>query len=60
MMGKAFYFTLKVLVILKKFNFFGHVEKRLDYKDKANFEIYDVTNYLTNNCNTNIDQYLKT
>ena len=25
---------------------YGHVSKRLDYKDKINFEIYDVTTWL--------------
>ena len=37
---------------------FGHVEKRLDYIDHVNFEIYEVTIWLTNNCNTHIAQYL--
>ena len=38
---------------------FGDVEKRLDKKDKVNFKFYDVTAWLTNNCNTHIAQYLK-
>ena len=38
---------------------FGHVEKRLDRKEKPIFEIYDVKTWLTNNCNTHIDQYLQ-
>ena len=62
-MKNAFYFTLKALFVLKTFKFlsclFGHVQKRLDYKDKINFEIYDVTAWLTNNCNAHIVQYLK-
>ena len=33
-------------------------KKRLDLKDKVNFEIYDVTVRLTNNGNTHIAQYL--
>ena len=33
-------------------------EKRLDYKDKVNFEIYDATAWLTKNYNTHIAQYL--
>ena len=33
-------------------------KKRLDYKDKVNFKIYDVTAWLTNNCNTHTGQYL--
>ena len=52
-MENAFYFTLKALFILKMFKFlswlFGHVE---------NFEIYDVTAWLTMNFNTHIAQYL--
>ena len=38
---------------------FGHVEKRLDYKDKVNFKIYDAATWLTNNYNKHIAQYLK-
>ena len=34
-------------------------KKRLDWKDKVNFKIHDVTTWLTNNCNTHIVQYLK-
>ena len=63
MMKNAFYFTLKARLVLKIFKFlswiFGHVEKRLDWRDKVNFKIYDVTTWLTNTFNTNIDQYLK-
>ena len=33
-------------------------KKRLDLKHKANFKIYDVTTWLTNNYNTHIIQYL--
>ena len=43
-MKNAFFSILKTLFVLKLFKFlswlFGHVEKRLDYKDKVNFEIY--------------------
>ena len=39
----SFYFTLQALFVLKIFNFlswhFGHVAKRLDFKDKVNFNI---------------------
>ena len=42
-------FCLEFLVMLRKM---------LDKKDKVNFKIYDVTAWLTNNCNTNIAQYL--
>ena len=48
MMKNAFYFTLKVLSILKISKFlswhFGQVEKLLDYKDNVNFKIDDVWN----------------
>ena len=41
MMKNAFYVTLKALFVLKIFKFlswyFGHVEKRVDLKDKVNF-----------------------
>ena len=47
MMKIAFYFTFKALFVLKILKFlsliFSHVEKRLYYKEKVNFEIYDVT-----------------
>ena len=62
-MKNAFYFTSKALFVLKIFKFlswlFGHVVKQLDKKDKVNFKFYDVTAWLTNNCNTYIDQYLE-
>ena len=51
MMKNAFYFTLKALFILKIFKFlswlFGHVEERLDYEEKVNFEMYSFTTWLT-------------
>ena len=60
LMKNVFYFTSKVLFVLKIFNFLScHVAKRLDKKDKANFEFYDVTAWLINNCNTHIAQYLE-
>ena len=53
-------FTLNTLLVLI-FKFlsliFGHIKKRLD--QKVNFKIYDVRTWLTNNCNTNINQYFK-
>ena len=62
-MKNAFHLTSKALFVLKIFKIlpwhFGHVEKRLDYKKKVNFEIYDVTAWLINKCNTHIVQYLK-
>ena len=29
---------------------FGHVAKRLDWKDKVHFKFYDITAWLRNNC----------
>ena len=61
MMKNVFYFILKALVVLKIFKFLskfaGHVGKPLDYKDKANFEIHDVTTWEINNCNTSNAQW---
>ena len=61
-MKNAFYFVLKALFVIKICKFlswlFGHVEKRLDEKDKVNFEIDEVTAWLANNYNTHIAQYL--
>ena len=63
MMKNAFYLTSNALFILNIFKFlswlFGHVAKRLDKKDEINFKFYDVTAWLTNNCNTHIAQYLE-
>ena len=47
-MRNAFYFTLKVLSVLKIFEFwfrlFSQKGKGLDKNAKVNFKIYDVTN----------------
>ena len=63
MMKKAFCFTSIALFVLKIFKFlswlFGHAAKLLAKKDKVNFTFYDVTAWLTNNCNTHIAQYLE-
>ena len=63
MMKNAFNFTLKALFVLKIFRFlsrlFGQLPKQLDKKGKINFKFYDVTAWLTNNCNTHIAQYLE-
>ena len=62
-MKNVFYFTLKALFVLEIFQFsfwiFGHVEKRRNKKAKVNFEIYDVTNWITNNFDIYIARYLK-
>ena len=63
MMKNTFYFTSKALFVLKIFKFlswlFGYVSKRLDEKGMINFKIYDVTAWLTNNCDTYIVQDLE-
>ena len=54
MMKNAFYFIWKALL--------GQVfvlKNDLKKKDKINFKIYNVTNWLINNCNAHIDQYFK-
>ena len=57
MMKNSFHFTLKVLSVLKIFQFlsllFGCVERWLDQKD--NFKIQGVTTWLTSNCSVYID-----
>ena len=62
-MKNSFYITSKALFVLKKFKFlsrlFGHVARQLDLKDLVNLKFYDVTAWLTNNCNTHIFQYLE-
>ena len=40
-------------------DFFGLAGKMLDKKAKVNSQIYDVTNWETNNQNVHIAQYLK-
>ena len=47
MIKSAFYFKLKAIFVLKKFDFvfvFNQVRKWLDQKVKINFKLYDVTN----------------
>ena len=58
-MKNGFYLTLKALFVLRLFKFLSWPFGRLDLKDKVNFKIYDVTTWLTNNCNTHIAQYLE-
>ena len=63
MMEDAFYFILKVLFFLKIFKLlfwlFAPVEKRLDFKDKVIFKLYDIRTWETNYCNIHITQCLK-
>ena len=57
-----FLFFLKIVLVgrLDQQNSVSpHVGKRPDWKNKVNFKICDVTTWLTNNCNTHIDQSLK-
>ena len=46
-MKNAFYFTLKVLSVLKMYKFlpylFGHVSQRFDLNAKVNFKYSEVT-----------------
>ena len=62
MMKNAFYSILKAVFVFKIFKFssrlFGHVEKMINWKDKINFKIYDVTTWLPNNYNAHTAQYL--
>ena len=59
-MKNAFYFTLKARFVLKIYIFlsslFSHAEKMAWLERKAFYDvmIYDVTTWLTNNCNTHI------
>ena len=39
--------------------FFGHVEHRLNWKGKVNFNFFDIATWETNYSNTHIAQYLK-
>ena len=62
--GKLFLFQVKSFSLFSRYlNFwswrFGHVAKWLDKKDKVNFMFYDVTAWLTSDCNTHIAQYLE-
>ena len=61
-MKNTFYFILKAL-FLRYLNlrpdFFSHVGKWLDKKTKVHLNIYDVTDWETNNYITQISQYLK-
>ena len=64
MMKNAFFFTFKALLLFMIFKILNCcfeclVIKTTWLKDKANFNFYDVTAWLTNNYNTHIDQYLK-
>ena len=55
-MKNAFYFIIKALFVLIIFKFFpwlfGHEEKTAWLERQVNFDIYDVTAWLTKNYNT--------
>ena len=59
----AFCFMLKTFFILEIFTFlswhFAYLEKLLDEKAEVNFKIYDITESITSNCNTQNAQYMK-
>ena len=61
-MKNTFYFILKALFDLNRFNFLswllGHVEKMAWLEDKINYKIYGVTIWLRNNYNAHTVQYL--
>ena len=46
----TFYFILTAYLSL----YFGCVGKQLDKKAKENFKIYEITNWISNNCNKHI------
>ena len=58
MMKNVFYFILKARFAFQIFTIlsrdFGFVEKWLDKKAMVNFKLYGITDWTTNNCNTNI------
>ena len=62
MTENVFCFMLRAFVVLEIFTFlswlFGFVEKWLDQKSMVNFQIYDMTDWATSNCKTQITQYL--
>ena len=51
MFRQVFIQSLNALLVIKIFKLlswlFGHVEKRVDWKGKVNFKIYDVTTWFT-------------
>ena len=63
MTKNAFNFMVNALFVLKTFIFlsllFGYVDRRLDKKAKVTCRIYDVREWIRNNYNTHLSQYLK-
>ena len=62
MAKNAFYVILKALFVIKIFKFlsrlFGNIGKTAWLERFENFEIHEVTTWLTKNSNTDIAQYL--
>ena len=58
MMKNVFCFILKVIFVLNLYKFLSWLLGLIEKKRHANFKIYDVTIWLTNNDNTHIAQYL--
>ena len=58
MMENAFYFTFKTLFVLEISELlswvFGHIEKTIWLERYAQFRNFNVTTWLTNDCNTHI------
>ena len=50
-------FVLKIFIFLSLL--FGYVDRRLDKKAKVTCRIYDVREWIRNNYNTHLSQYLK-
>ena len=63
MMKNVFYFILEAPFVLNILNFspdfFGYGGKRFDMKINVNFKLYGVINWIANNYNTHIAEYLK-
>ena len=55
----AFYFILKVLSILEIFTFLSRFFAYAEKKAMIDFNIFDVTDWIKNNYNTHIGQYLQ-
>ena len=59
-MKNVCYFILKALLVFKIvfcLDFLVMQKKQLNQKDQVIFEIYDITAWVKNNCNTHIAQY---
>ena len=55
---KCFLFHLKSSFRPQVYTFLSWVFGHIDWKDKVNFKLYDVTTWLTNSYNARIPQYL--